>query len=106
MTTQTTYSNARANFASLLDEVTKDRETVIIKRRGAEDVAMIAADELRSLLETAHLLSSPANAKRLLAATNRARSGKRLIKMTVDELKTMVNEPPANYKVRRTQRSR
>ena len=50
---QTTYSEARAKLAELWDRVTQDRETVIIKRRGAPDVALIAADELASLKETA-----------------------------------------------------
>ena len=45
---------------------------VIISRRGEEDVALVSADELESLLETAHLLRSPANAERLLAALGRA----------------------------------
>ncbi|MGH3148254.1 MAG: type II toxin-antitoxin system Phd/YefM family antitoxin [Rubrobacter sp.] len=71
MTVRTTYTQARARFAALLDEVTNNREVVIIRRRGAEDVAMIAADELTGLLETAHLLRSPANAERLLAALAR-----------------------------------
>jgi antitoxin YefM len=56
----------------LLDRVTKDREVVIIQRRGAEDVAMIAADELASLTETAYLLRSPQNAERILSALARA----------------------------------
>ena len=73
MTIQTTYSQARAQLASLLDKVSDNREVVIIQRRGAEDVALIAADELTSLLETAHLLRSPANAERLLTALARAR---------------------------------
>jgi len=76
MTIQTTYSTARANLASLLDRVTGDREVVIINRRGAEDVAMVSAAELSSLLETAHLLRSPENARRLLAALHRAQSKK------------------------------
>lgn len=75
MTIQTTYTDARAHFASLIDEVSKNRKVVIIKRRGSEDVAMIAADELTGLLETAHLLRSPANAERLLAALDRVRKG-------------------------------
>jgi len=73
MTIQTTYSHARAHFASLLDEVTENREVVVIQRRGADDVALIAADELAGLLETAHLLRSPANAERLLSALSRVR---------------------------------
>lgn len=73
MTIQTSYSEARDSFDALLDTVTDNREVVIIERPGAEDVALIAADELRSLLETAHLLRSPANAERLLTALARVR---------------------------------
>ena len=75
MTIQTTYTNARARFASLIDEVVKNREIVFISRRGREDVAMIAADELAGILETAHLLRSPANAERLNSALERVRKG-------------------------------
>lgn len=76
MTTEITYSQARANLASLLDNVTENREVVIIRRRNAEDAALIAASELTSLLETAYLLRSPANAERLLTALNDALKGK------------------------------
>src|SRR5574340_432449 len=72
MTIQTTYTQARAGLARLLDQVTHNREVVIIQRRGEEDVAMIAASELSSLMETAYLLRSPANAERLIAALGRA----------------------------------
>jgi antitoxin YefM len=73
MPTETTYTSARANLASLCNDVATTRETVIIKRRGAEDVALVAAAELRSLMETAHLLRSPKNADRLLRALRRAK---------------------------------
>lgn len=75
MPIETTYTQARASFARLLDQVAQDRETVIIRRRKAGAVAMIAADELESLTETAHLLRSPKNAERLLRALARARAG-------------------------------
>lgn len=75
MTTEITYSQARANLARLLDNVTENREVVIIRRRNAEDAALIAASELTSLLETAYLLRSPANAERLLTALNDALKG-------------------------------
>ncbi len=68
MAIETSYTDARANLAQLLDRVTQDRETVVINRRGHEDVAMIAASELSSLVETAYLLRSPQNARRLLEA--------------------------------------
>ncbi len=74
MTIQTTYSKARENLAKLIDEVTENRDTVIIQRRGKEDVALIAATELQGLMETAHLLRSPKNAQRLLSALQRART--------------------------------
>ncbi len=60
----------------MLDRVANDQEVVIVRRRGAKDVALIPADELDSLLETAHLLRSPKNARRLLAAMRRAARSK------------------------------
>jgi antitoxin YefM len=75
MPIQTTYTDARANLATLCDQVTKDLDVVIITRRGAEDVALVSASELASILETAHLLRSPKNAERLLSALNRAQKG-------------------------------
>jgi antitoxin YefM len=65
MPTETTYTALRENLASYLDRVIDDREVVVVKRRGARDVAIIAADELAGLEETAYLLRSPANARRL-----------------------------------------
>jgi antitoxin YefM len=73
MPTVTTYSNARATLAALCDEVTSTREPVIIRRRNKKDVALVSADELESLLETAHLLRSPKNAERLLKAIAKAK---------------------------------
>jgi antitoxin YefM len=72
MTIEFTYTSAREQLATLLDRVTKDREVVIIQRRGSEDVAMISADELASLTETAYLMRSPENAGRILSALARA----------------------------------
>jgi antitoxin YefM len=72
MTVEFTYTSAREQLATLLDRVTKDREVVIIQRRGSEDVAMISADELASLTETAYLMRSPENAERILSALARA----------------------------------
>ena len=72
---QTTYTRARANLARLCDEVVANQEVAIIRRRGQDPVALIPAAELSSLLETAHLLRSPANAQRLLRAIQRAQDG-------------------------------
>jgi len=75
MTIETTYSQAREQFKTLMDRAVDDREVVLVRRRSGGDVAMIAADELQSLMETAHLLRSPKNAERLLVALARARAG-------------------------------
>lgn len=72
MTITTNYTQARAGLAGLLDEVTENREIVIIQRRNGEPAALIAAAELSSLVETSYLLRSPQNAERLLAALGRA----------------------------------
>jgi antitoxin YefM len=78
MAIETTYTSLRAKLASVLDRVVENQEVVIVRRRGARDVALVPADELAGLLETAHLLRSPKNAQRLLAALRRAgrRDGK------------------------------
>ena len=69
-----TYTEARNNLASLLDQVVDDKEVIVIKRRERGNVALIAEDELSSLLETAYLLRSPKNAARLLSALERAKA--------------------------------
>ncbi|HHB76084.1 MAG TPA: type II toxin-antitoxin system Phd/YefM family antitoxin [Desulfobulbus sp.] len=89
MAIQTTYTNARAHFAALIDEVVKNREVVIIQRRGSEDVAMIAADELAGILESAHLLRSPANADRLNTVLERVRK-QTVTPQSIDELRQEV----------------
>lgn len=76
METQTTYTQARANLAKLCDQVAENRDIVIISRRKGGDVALIAADELASILETLHLLRSPKNADRLLSALKDAKKRK------------------------------
>ena len=86
MAIKASYTEARANLARLLDAATRDRETVIITRRGSQDVALVAADELAGLMETAHLLRSPRNADRLLTALRRALDGGGS-PMTIEELR-------------------
>ena len=74
--TETTYTNLRQTLASVLDRVANDHEVVIVRRKGDKRVAMVPADELAGLLETAHLLRSPKNMRRLLTALKRATTGK------------------------------
>jgi antitoxin YefM len=89
MTIETTYSQAREQLKSLMDRAVDDREVVMVRRRSGGDVAMIAADELTGLLETAHLLRSEKNAQRLLTALTRARA-KNLAPTPLDALYKMV----------------
>ena len=70
-----TYTSLRENLASVLDRVIQDQDVAIVRRRGSPDVAMVSAAELAGLVETAHLLRSPKNAKRLLKALRRAERG-------------------------------
>ena len=70
--TETTYTNLRQRLASVLDRVANDHEVVIVNRKGQKRVAMVPAEELAGLMETAHLLRSPKNAQRLLRALQRA----------------------------------
>lgn len=76
MSISLTYTQARANLAKILDEVSHNKEVVIINRKNAENVALISESELSGILETAHLLRSPKNAQRLL---------KSLLKIQEDE---------------------
>ena len=63
-----TYSAARANLASTMDRVCSDHEPLIITRNGEASVVMLSLEDYRALEETAYLLRSPANARRLLDA--------------------------------------
>ena len=74
MIVETSYALTTPNLNVLLDRVVNDREIIYIKSQNGENVALIAADELQSLLETMHLLRSPKNAERLLNAISRARA--------------------------------
>jgi antitoxin YefM len=71
---QITYSQVRANLADVLNRVSENHEIVTITRRNGDDVALIAADDLSSLLESVYLFRSPANAKRLFSAMEWAKS--------------------------------
>jgi antitoxin YefM len=62
-----TYSTARAQLAATMDRVCEDHEPVIITRNGEQSVVMMSLDDYKALEETAYLLRSPANARRLLA---------------------------------------
>jgi len=79
------YSDVRANLKRYCDEVAEGGEPLIIQRRRGADVALVSVDELVGLEETAHLLRSPKNARRLLEAWAEVRDGDGT-RMTADEL--------------------
>ena len=70
-----TYSESRAHYAETLNTVINDREEVVITRAGHDPVVMVALDDYQSLKETAYLLRSPENARRLLASIDRLEHG-------------------------------
>jgi antitoxin YefM len=70
-----TYSESRAHYAETLDAVVDDREEVVITRAGHEPVVIVALSEYESLKESAYLLRSPENARRLLASIDRLEHG-------------------------------
>ena len=87
MANRTSYTQARANLASLCDQVAETREPYVIERRNGENVALLSEAELNSLLETAHLLRSPKNARRLASALERALDGKSSAPTSLDQLR-------------------
>ena len=69
------YTETRARYAEVLDGVTQDREEVIVTRAGHDPVVIVSLDDYESLRETAYLMRSPANARRLLDAMERLEAG-------------------------------
>jgi antitoxin YefM len=71
-----TYTTARANLATTMTRVCQDHEALIITRNGQQSVVMMSLDDYKALEETAYLLRSPENAKRLLSAVDALNKGK------------------------------
>jgi antitoxin YefM len=79
-----TYTAARENLASTINRVCEDQAPVVITRNRDQAVVMLSLAEYESLQETAYLLRSPANAKRLLSSIdsfNRGKGIKRKVKL-------------------------
>ncbi|QLK63830.1 type II toxin-antitoxin system prevent-host-death family antitoxin (plasmid) [Enterobacteriaceae bacterium Kacie_13] len=70
-----TFTEARTNFANVLNQVSDDADTVVITRRGSRDVVMIDADEYSCMVETLYLFSNPANAAHIEASLAQLDSG-------------------------------
>lgn len=75
-----TYTTARANLASTMNRVCNDHEALIITRNGEQAVVMLSLEDYNSLEETAYLLRTPGNAKRLLSAVAQLNAGKGVVR--------------------------
>ena len=73
------YSDLRANLAKYMDEVCDSRDALHVTRQNARSVVMISEDEYEGMIETLHLLRSPANAAHLLASIAEADAGKFIV---------------------------
>ena len=82
------YSEARSNFAAMLDRVNADRAPLLITRQGGKPAVLISLEDYDSLDETAYLLRNPANAKALRSAIERLDAGQAK-KMSLKELKQL-----------------
>lgn len=78
------YTESRARYAEVLDSVTNDREEVVITRAGHEPVVIVSLADFESLRETAYLMRSPTNARRLLDAMERLEAGEGAVHALVD----------------------
>ena len=74
-----TYTESRARYAEVLDQVINDREEIVITRQGHESVVIMALDEYESLMETVYLMQSPANARHLRDSIARHRAGEGVV---------------------------
>ena len=83
------YTESRAKYAEVLDSVVNDREAVVITRAGHEPVVIVSLEDFESLRETAYLMRSPTNARRLLDAMERLEAGEG------DQHDLVVTEPEA-----------
>ena len=70
------FSDARNRLKSVLDQVVDDSDYTIITRRDAGDAVVMSLDQFNGLMETVHLLKSPANAAHLARSIEQYRSGK------------------------------
>lgn len=83
------YTQVRANLAETLNDVEDNRSVVVVRRKGRPGVALIAEEELSSLMETVYLLRSPANARRLFEAIEEVKAGEY---ETADSIEALAEE--------------
>jgi antitoxin YefM len=79
------FSESRNNLKAVLDRVVEDRDYTIITRRDAEDAVVMSLEFFNSLLETVHLLKSPANAAHLERSIAQFKQGKVVERNLLDD---------------------
>lgn len=79
------FTDLRKRLAHYMDRANADRDAILITRQGSEPVVMLAQSEYEGMLETLHLMSSPANAERLNRSIAQANSGVGMIEVEWDE---------------------
>ena len=79
-----TYTESRARYAEVLDQVVNDREEIVITRQGHESAVIIALDEYESLMETVYLMQSPANTRHLRESIARHRAGEGVVHYLIE----------------------
>ncbi len=70
-----TYSEARSSLKSVLDQVNEDADVTVISRRDGADAVVMSLDQYQSIMETMHLLSTPANAAALAKGITQDKKG-------------------------------
>ena len=70
-----TYTEARQNFASVMDRACDDHEPIIVTRQKSRPIVLMSLEDYNAMAETAYLLSTPANAERLMASVREADAG-------------------------------
>ena len=79
------FSDARNRLKSVLDQVVNDKDYTIISRRDADDAVVMSLDQFNSLMETVHLLRSPANAAHLAKSIKQYQLGKTISRDLTDD---------------------
>lgn len=94
------FSEARGSLRAVLDQVVEDADVTVISRRDAPDAVVMSLDYYSSLMETVHLLSSPANAAHLARSIAQARSGRVQRRELIDPPRTeeLPNEESAIHR--------
>jgi len=78
------YTELRSNLAAYMDQVCNDRAPLVVTRQNARSVVMLSEEEYEGLMETVHLLKSPANAARLLRSIKEADEGKAVARELIE----------------------